>query len=251
MGSLISAQHTTDMIRSSQNSGGASLVKLEHELELLGYITSHNLQGPLRNILSYCEDMRRQPGLKSKSVDPAVIDQLAHESVRLKDMMQLMVEYIQLETHKVGFAHVDCNEVMETVFTMLSQEIEKSGAKITYDRLPVVFGHRNRITRLFAYLIDNAIKFNKRTPQIEITSVYQNNFWEISVKDNGLGIDEDSQEIIFKLFKRLHTADAYPGYGAGLALAQKIVELHGGMIGVESSPDKGSRFYFTLPMGNM
>ncbi len=236
----------------SSGACGLSLADMQREMELLGYVTSHNLQSPLRAILSCCEEIARQPGVRTKNVSIENMDLLASESLRLKEMMRLMVEYIQLETHRVSFADVNLSEVIDTVRTMLAAEIDQSGARIECDELPTVYGHHGRITRLFAYIIENAIKFHGSMPCIiRVSAKNQEDVCEISITDNGIGIAKDNQDIIFKLFKRLHTAEEYPGYGAGLSLAQKIVRSHGGMIGVESTEGHGSRFYFTLPKTNI
>src|SRR5690606_33427676 len=123
-----------------------------------------------RAIMSSCDEIQSHPGIKSKSLSREEADALSAETKRLKEMMGLMVDYIQLETHPVMYSHVDCNEVMETVLTMLSEEISESGADIHFEKLPVIWGHHGRITRLFAYLIDNAVKFRSNKPcVVEIT----------------------------------------------------------------------------------
>jgi light-regulated signal transduction histidine kinase (bacteriophytochrome) len=226
-----------------------SLTHMQRELDTLAYVISHNLQSPLRSILSCCDEIQSHPGIKSKSLSREEADTLSAETKRLKEMMGLVVDYIQLETHAVTHQHVDCNEVMETVLTMLSEEIRESGAQIHCEKLPVVWGHHGRLTRLFAYLIDNAIKFRGNKPcVIDITSHNNGTHWEISIQDNGIGIDPDNHDIIFRLFKRLHTIEEYPGHGAGLALSHKIVEAHHGTIHVDSIAGEGSRFYMELPM---
>ncbi len=232
----------------AQQDAVKTIDQLERELEMLAYVTSHNLQSPLRAILGYCEEINRQPGIKSKTVTRETADALTHEAKRLKDMLQVMMEYIQLETHPVKHAQVNCSEVLHTVLTMHGHDIETAKAEIRMGELPSVWGHYGRITRLFGYLIDNAIKFRGTNPcVIDIKVRSEGKFWEFTVRDNGIGMNEDYTDIVFRLFKRLHTAEDYPGYGAGLSLSKKIVEAHGGKIRIDSKTGQGACVIFTLP----
>jgi signal transduction histidine kinase len=103
---------------------------------------------------------------------------------------------------------------------------------------------------LFQNLIGNAIKFHVegRRPEISISARQAAGEWVFSIEDNGIGIPPDEQKRLFVIFERLHTQDEYPGTGIGLAICKRIVERHGGRIGVESEPGRGSTFYFTLPV---
>jgi signal transduction histidine kinase len=139
--------------------------------------------------------------------------------------------------------------VVASSLTILDEKIKATGAKITCDSLPAFYGHRGRMTRLFVSLIDNALKFTgTQIPEIHITGKNNGGALEFCVEDNGIGIEEDYEDIIFVLFQRLHPEGAYPGYGIGLALCKKIVESHGGRMWAESEVGKGSRFKFTLPV---
>jgi light-regulated signal transduction histidine kinase (bacteriophytochrome) len=222
--------------------------KLLRELEALAYAASHGLQSPLRGILAGCEELQRKAEVLPQE-QRAALDMMASEAQRLKSMIQSMVDYIQLETHSVTCAAVDCNEVAQMVIEMLGQDIKQADATVTCDRLPTVWGHYGRITRLFAALLQNALKFRgKQAPVIHMSSRDIGEGWhEISISDNGIGMREEDTDVLFRLFRRLQPGDAYQGYGSGLALSRKIVEAHGGKIGVESVSGKGCRFFFTLP----
>ena len=148
------------------------------------------------------------------------------------------------------FAEVDLNIIMKDVLEKFKPEINETGAVIHAGHLPVITGIKSQIEQLFHHLLSNALKFRSQcTPEINLTLKKENNFWVIAVKDNGIGIDPAYFEKIFIIFRRLHTDETkYSGAGMGLAVCKKIIELHGGSIWVESAVDKGSTFYFTLPV---
>jgi len=120
---------------------------------------------------------------------------------------------------------------------------------VSFDPLPTVFGDPKLLTSVFQNLVGNAIKFRREgeVPRVHISAVRQDGSWTFSVRDNGIGIQENHFERVFVIFKRLNPRTEYGGTGIGLALAKKIVEGHGGRMWVESEPDKGSTFLFTIP----
>jgi light-regulated signal transduction histidine kinase (bacteriophytochrome) len=132
--------------------------------------------------------------------------------------------------------------------SQLAAAIEESGAAVTHDPLPTVMAERTQIVRLFQNLIGNAIKYRSpdRPPKVHISSRPDENYWIVSVEDNGVGFPQEYAEAIFSPFKRLHDRE-YSGSGVGLAICRRIVERYGGRIWAESIVDKGSSFRFTLP----
>ena len=214
------------------------------ELELIGYVTSHDLQAPLRVIQSSCEELNRQPELAGQRT----MKTITAEAARMKALMQGVVEYIRLDTFPTASAPLDMNELFAAAKAALGEEIRLSGATITCDDLPHIMGHRGRITRLLAFLLDNAMKFhNSKFCTVKVSAERDGAMWRFCIADNGIGIDPEYHAIIFQLFQRLHTAEGYPGHGIGLSLARKIADAHGGKLWLESALGQGSRFYFTLP----
>jgi signal transduction histidine kinase len=133
----------------------------------------------------------------------------------------------------------------------LDAVIQSKGARITHDPMPKIVGD-SRIEQVFQNLITNAIKYSRPgvTPEVHVSAREDQGSWVFSVRDNGIGIDAQYKDGIFQIFRRLHGRDV-AGHGIGLALAQKIVEAHGGKIWVESEPGVGSTFYFTVLLASM
>jgi len=138
-------------------------------------------------------------------------------------------------------------ETLDEALDCLERVIEESGAIITHDPLPIVQADRGQVVRLFQNLIANAIKFRgDRQPEIHVSARKEDGRYVFSVADNGIGIEKKYWGQVFMIFQRLHSRTEYPGTGIGLAVCKKIVERHGGRIWIESKPDQGSTFYFTL-----
>jgi light-regulated signal transduction histidine kinase (bacteriophytochrome) len=142
----------------------------------------------------------------------------------------------------------DCNVVVDMAVQNLQTAVDESGAQVTHDHLPAVLADGSQLLQVFQNLIANAIKFRGSDPlAIRISASKQGNEWVFSVADNGIGIAPEHAEMIFVIFKRLHTSAEYPGSGIGLSICKKIIERQGGRIWVESHGGPGSTFKFTLP----
>ncbi|MFD1730996.1 ATP-binding protein [Deinococcus malanensis] len=115
--------------------------------------------------------------------------------------------------------------------------------------LPAITGDAPQLAQLFQNLISNALKFQRPgvPPEVRVTAISEGEWWRFRIHDNGIGIEPQYSDRIFVMFQRLHGREVYEGTGLGLAICRKIVEAHGGSIGVESIPGKGSTFWFTLP----
>jgi light-regulated signal transduction histidine kinase (bacteriophytochrome) len=132
----------------------------------------------------------------------------------------------------------------------LSMAVEDTGAELVHDPLPQVVGDRTQLAMLLQNLLSNAIKFRRpdAPPRVELSCRQEDGQWHFAVTDNGIGIAPEYAEKVFVIFQRLHTRDAYPGNGIGLALCKKIVEYHGGTIGIDTVYEQGTRITFTLPV---
>jgi light-regulated signal transduction histidine kinase (bacteriophytochrome) len=142
---------------------------------------------------------------------------------------------------------VDLKLILEKSKRQLINEIRKTETFIESDNLPVVKGDAKQLSRLFFSLLDNAIKFRGQNPPIiDVTSKEDDDQWQISIKDNGIGIDPVYHKEVFQIFKTLHPKNRFGGRGIGLSIAKRIVEKHNGRIWIESKPGKGTAIIFTI-----
>ena len=144
---------------------------------------------------------------------------------------------------------IDCGNICDEALMNLQLAVKKSNAQVVRDALPRIKCNKVQLLHLFQNLIGNAIKYSRKeeAPRIEISAQAKDQAWIFSVKDNGIGIEEEYYDRIFEVFRRLHGRNEYPGTGIGLAICKKIVERNGGKIWVNSAVGQGSTFYFSIP----
>ena len=233
----------------------SSLVDLQRsnaELEQFAYVTSHDLQEPLRMITSYIQIIEEDYKGKLDADADQYIAFAVEGAKRMHTLINDLLAYSRVGTRGEPFMPVIVSNVLSAAAANLEVAIEESHAVVTHDRLPTVLGDESQLIQLFQNLLGNAIKFRSdATPMIHIGVEEAKDEWVFSVRDNGIGIDMKYAERIFVVFQRLHAREDYPGTGVGLAVVKKIVERHRGRIWVESEPAKGSTFFFTLPKGGI
>jgi signal transduction histidine kinase len=225
------------------------LARSNRDLEQFAYVASHDLQEPLRMVATYTQLLaERYQGKLDENADK-YIHYAVEGALRMQTLVQDLLAFSRVGRHGTEFAVTECNPVVETALKNLHNAIEESKAQITCETLPAVMADRSQLVQVFQNLIGNALKFRGASaPVIRVSAEKKRREWIFSVSDNGIGIAPEHAEIIFVIFKRLHTRAEYPGSGIGLAICQKIVERHGGRIWVESEPGKGSSFKFALPV---
>lgn len=171
---------------------------------------------------------------------------------RMQTLINALLEYSRVGTRGRPFAAVDTEGVFGAALANLRNAVAESGAEVVSGGLPTVPGDQVQLMQLFQNLISNAIKFKgEERPLVRVEARWQGGEWMFSVEDNGIGIGPEYRERIFVIFQRLHGRQEYSGTGIGLALCKKIVERHGGRVGVESRTqglDCGSTFWFSLPL---
>jgi light-regulated signal transduction histidine kinase (bacteriophytochrome) len=226
----------------------AALTRSNDELAQFAYVASHDLKEPLRTVAIFAEVLQQE---HSSSLNPQAKEGLTYILGGVRQMHALiddLLAYSQVESKESNSEAVDMNTVLQDALFTLHGMIQDSGADVTCDTLPAVFGDRVQLIQLLQNLVGNSIKYrSKEPPRIHVSSMTETSEHVISVQDNGIGIDPRYSETVFKLFKRLHVREEYPGNGVGLAICRKIVERHGGRILVESSTGAGSTFRFTMP----
>ena len=226
------------------------LKRSNDELRQFTYITSHDLQEPLRNIASYAQLIERRYKGKLDSDADDFIKYMVDGAFRMKQQIQSLLDYSRVGTQKTKFKEFESENALNYALNNLKDAINENDAKITYDFLPVIFADQEQIIRVFQNLIGNALKFCKYgvKPEIHVSARKKDNEHIFSVNDNGIGLEEKYSDQIFEVFKRLHAIGEYEGAGIGLAIVKRIIDRHNGRIWVESELDKGSTFYFTLPL---
>ncbi|WP_224268046.1 PAS domain S-box protein [Haloprofundus salinisoli] len=227
------------------------LEESNERLEQFAYAASHDLQEPLRMVSSYLQliDRRYRDELDEDAEE--FIGFAIDGAERMRAMINSLLEYSRVETRGDPFKPVELDPVLDDVIEDHQMKIEESDAEITTDPLPRVKGDASQLRQVFQNLLDNAIEYSgDEPPRVHITAERDGDMHVISVRDEGIGIDSDAINRIFNVFQRLHTRDEHPGTGIGLALCERIVERHGGEIWVDSEPDVGSTFSFTLPVAS-
>ncbi|WP_043746899.1 PAS domain S-box protein [Paramagnetospirillum magneticum] len=227
------------------------LVRLDasnKELEQFAYVTSHDLQEPLRMIAGYAQLIeRRYRGRLDDDADEFIAF-LVDGAKRMQAMIRDLLEYSRVERLGGQFESFGMGEVLDDVMANLGAALTETGGRIEVGPMPQVTADRSQMLRLLQNLIGNALKYRSpdRQPVVTVTAEPGAGGWVISVADNGIGIEPAYFDRIFLVFQRLHTREHYDGTGIGLAICKKIVERHGGRIWVESEPDRGSVFRFSL-----
>ncbi|AOZ99060.1 PAS domain-containing sensor histidine kinase [Flavobacterium commune] len=218
------------------------------ELEQFTYITSHDLQEPLRSLISFTELLQKEFAGTLDGNGNLYIDFISQSSRRMQALVKGLLDYSRIGRKK-ELVEVDCNQIVDEVLSDITLTITESKAKINVGNLPQIKGYSTELRQLFQNLISNAIKFRKKEvlPEIRISAQEQENDWLFSVQDNSIGIESKDMHKLFVIFKRLHDRDEYEGTGIGLAHCKKIVELHCGSIWADSKLGEGSTFYFTIP----
>ncbi|MBI2706993.1 MAG: PAS domain-containing protein [Proteobacteria bacterium] len=227
-----------------------TLNRSNEELERFAHICAHDLNEPLRTIGNYCQiiekDFKEGLSVTAKSYFKSITKSVK----QMSDLVNGILAYSQFGSPSLKMGFCSTQEIVNSIKMILEKKIKDKKAVIFSDPLPMVYGDRVLLTRVFQNLISNSLKFNENNkPIIHIKVKEKKRFWLFSVEDNGIGIDLKHHKVIFDLFKRLHTNSHYEGTGIGLSFCKKIIEAHGGEICVKSSLHEGSQFSFTLPKG--
>jgi signal transduction histidine kinase len=225
-----------------------ALMQSNRELERFATVAAHDLQEPLRTILTFTDLTDRRFGA---TLDPEARDymlRVAGAAGRMRNLIEDLLTYARIGQEERRFESVDLRVAVDAALANVERLVNDKSAIVTIGELPTVDGNLQGLQQLFTNLLSNALKYTiSDRPQVRIESQRKDREWIIAVADNGKGIDPVNHERIFELFRRLE-ARGVSGTGLGLAICARIVDAHGGRIWVRSTVGKGATFYFTLPI---
>ncbi|MFX1388739.1 MAG: ATP-binding protein [Promethearchaeota archaeon] len=223
------------------------LRRSNEDLQQFAYVASHDLQEPLRAIVSFSQLLEEKYHEKLDEDGKEFIHFITDGAKKMNTLIKDLLLYSRITTQAKPSKLTNLEDVINDALFNLKESIDESGAVITYDKMPILKIDKTQFVQLFQNLLSNAIKFrSQEPPRIHIGVNRLENEWIFSVKDNGIGIEPKYFSKLFNIFYRLHTKEEYPGTGIGLPICKKIVQRYGGKIWVESKFGKGSTFYFTF-----
>ena len=218
------------------------------QMESFAYMVSHDLKEPARMVNNFMQLLEKKYAAQLDEKAKKYIHFATDGAKRMTVLIDDLLAFARVNNETNTDEEVDTNHLLNEVIAYLKGVIEEKNANIVHGKLPVILASATEIKLLFRNLISNALKYQSanKQPIVEISCEENKTNWQFVVKDNGIGIDSKNLETVFRLFKRLHSNEAYTGTGMGLAICKKIVENHGGNIWIESEEGKGSKFYFTI-----
>ncbi len=243
----ILSRKTNELFKQGQSL--KSYIETNVELENFLFLSSHDLRTPIQNIINFIHLLNEESFDKFNPQEIKYLEYINNNSQRLEDTINGLLNYSIIKNKNIVLSSINTYDLFNEIIQENKDIIISSNANIQIKKLPNIKGDVNQLKTLFENLLLNALKFvNKEVePVILIDSEEQENHFLFKIVDNGIGIDNNSKEIIFGIFKRLNLREEYEGIGIGLSICKNIVEKHKGTIWVESDIGIGSTFYFTLP----
>jgi signal transduction histidine kinase len=217
-------------------------------------VASHDLQEPLRKILSFGERLETSAGPVLEGNPGHYLERMLDAARRMRTLIADLLAYSQVATSESPFTPTDLGLIARQVLADMETSIDEAGARIDIDDLPVIDADATQVRQLLQNLLGNALKFRRTDapPIIRIgASMAADGLCTITVKDNGIGFKHEHSEKIFGMFERLNARSQFAGSGMGLAISRKIVERHGGTIAATSTMGQGTAFTVTLPVTHM
>jgi light-regulated signal transduction histidine kinase (bacteriophytochrome) len=243
------AQRELARQRDALESANLDLARSNAELEQFASVASHDLQEPLRKLVSFSELLREDLGGELPERAAQDLGFITDAARRMRTLVMDLLTLSRTGTTEMKVRAVSLEEIADRALDSLGLRVAETRAVITRDPLPQVAGDATLLEELYQNLLSNALKFCApgAAPRIHLSAERgASDEWVLGVRDAGIGIDPERSAEIFRPFRRLHSADRYPGTGIGLAIARKAVDRHGGRLWLESQPGKGAHFRFTL-----
>jgi signal transduction histidine kinase len=225
------------------------LARSNRDLEQFAYVASHDLQEPLRKVASFCQLLSQRYGDQLDDRATQYIEFAVDGAKRMQSLVNDLLSFSRVGRTTDDFRDVDLADSVRVAEANLDRRMEETGATVrVLDELPTVLGDPTLLAALFQNLIGNSLKFRSdEPPVITIDASRRDDEWELTYRDNGIGIEPQFAERVFIIFQRLHTRERYEGTGIGLALCRKIVEFHRGRIWIATDNPSGTEFHITLP----
>lgn len=235
--------------KSNQTDLTNEIATCRQEFKDFAYKVSHDLQAPIRSIIGFSNFVVASARDKMTDQEREDLDMVVKAAKQAKDLIDALLQYSRLMTAERPMVKVDLNDALTCLLRDMQEEINSQHAHINTEPLPEVLGDRSLLCMLWRHLIENSLKFHKKdvAPVIHISVEEDDGDWLFRITDNGIGIDPKYHKGIFDMFRKLHADSDYPGLGAGLAFAKKIVELNHGTIGIDSALGQGTTVWFKLP----
>ncbi|WP_374538280.1 sensor histidine kinase [Micromonospora aurantiaca (nom. illeg.)] len=243
------ARERIEWVNSQLQKQAEELTRSNRDLEQFAYVASHDLQEPLRKVASFCQLLqRRYAGQLDERADQYIAFAV-DGAQRMQRLINDLLAFSRIGRLTTGFTEVDLNKVMGDVAGQTEAALQYADAELTWGEMPTIRGEEPLLTNLLVNLVSNSVKFRRPDvpAKVHVSARLVDGEWEISCRDNGIGIEPEFADKIFVIFQRLHSKDAYPGTGIGLAIVKKIVEYHGGRVWVDTDADEGTTIRFTLP----
>lgn len=254
MKEMLARQSELEKERELEKKNARELAALNQELERsnqvltqLAYSASHDLSEPLRTVNSCLQMLERKFGSGFNEEAKEYLDFAVSGAQRMQGLLQDVLSYTELSVKPMNLERLDSADALNAAIASLGSLIDESSAEIENGPLPIVLADSTQLAGVFKNLIHNAIKYCETTPLIRVSAERAGDCWQFAVADNGVGIEPEYHDQLFKMFKRMHGPGKSRGSGIGLAKCELIVHRHGGAITLDSRPGKGSVFYFTIP----
>ena len=226
----------------------AQLERSNEDLQNFAYVASHDLQEPLRMVISYMQLIDRRYREKLDDEGREFLNFAVSGAKRMSSLIRDLLMFSRVDTRGKPMEAFEVQVAVDAALAYLDDEILECGADITVGPMPWVMGDGGQITSLLQNLLSNGMKYRSpdRAPRISLSAERLGSMWRFMVSDNGIGFDNAFSERIFEMFQRLHRSEDYPGTGIGLAICRRIVDRHGGEIRAIGRPGEGATFVFTL-----
>lgn len=223
---------------------------LNQELEAFSYSVSHDLRTPLRIISGYSKILFEEYANELSDDAKTLLEGITKNTNNMSCLIDDLLEFSKLNRKEVALTEINFEKIFKEVFNEIPGSAIKDKVKINISKLPVVKGDKALLKQVAANFISNAVKFSSKVenPEINVSANIENGMAVFCIKDNGVGFDMNYSGKLFGVFQRLHKQNEYEGTGVGLAIVKRIINRHGGKVWAESELNKGSSFYFSLPL---